>query len=666
MNNSTPIGRRLSAAVLGLAALAAGPAFADDTATTTPELLITAGATPLPTKEVASSYTIITAEQIAAHQYSNLTEALHGTPGTNVVQSGGQGTVSSVFTRGMNSNHTLFLLNGQPIGDPSSSTGAFNLAYFTLENVERIEIVRGPQSALYGSQAIGGVVNIITKTGGGTPQTTMRMEAGTLGSLNTSATSGGSFGKTNYFFSAARQATDGSDITPERLRFGADKEQDSAENVNLSAHLDTALSDNLTASFFTQYNDSRSNLDEGGYDPLFNAVYEDLNDHSRSRQFSASGDIAGRFMDGRSRSRLKLAYTRFATKSENFPDALLPNISGEVNDNGERVDTGIDNAFDVTDNNTFSFSGSYSREEFVENGFRDLGGGYIQYPDSAAHTHAYALAASDRQTLGERFFATVSARYDMPADFDDRFSYTIAPGYYHAETDTRLTASYGTGFKVPSLYQRFGFSPYSSLFGPGAYIGNPNLKAEKSKGWDVGIEQGLFDDLIRTGATWFHNDVTDGIVVVYPTATTSTSVNTQAFKTQGIEAFIEANPFDSLTARVDYTFTIVDANTIEPQLRRPRHQVDFTTAWNVTEATTISADVLWVGQYMDVLRDGVFPNLYAKQASYSVTNIAVSHKLTKAIELTAKVNNLFNRDYEPANGFEAPGIEALAGIAVTF
>ncbi|HEY4343158.1 MAG TPA: TonB-dependent receptor [Parvibaculum sp.] len=666
MNNSTPDGRRLSAAALGFAALLAGPAFAADTAVTTPELLITAGAEPLPTKEATSSYTIITAEQIATHQYRTLTDALHGAPGTNVVQSGGRGTAASVFTRGMNSNHTLFLLNGQPISDPSSSNGAFNLASFTLENVERIEIVRGPQSALYGSQAIGGVINIITKTGGGAPQTTARVEVGTLGSINTSATSGGSFGKTNYFFSAARQATDGNDITPERLRFGADKEQDNAENVNLSAHFDTALSDNLTASFFTQYNDSRSDLDEGGYDALFTAVYEDLNDHSRTRQFSASGDIAGRFMDGRWRPKLKLSYTRYATKSENFGDALLPDISGEVNDNSERIDTSLDNVFDVTDSNTFSLSGNYSHEEFVENGFRDFGGGYIQYPDSSAQTHAYALAASDRQTFGARFFATVSARYDMPANFDDRFSYTIAPGYYQPETDTRLTASYGTGFKVPSLYQRFGFSPYSSSFGPGAYIGNPDLKAEKSKGWDVGIEQGLFDDLLRTGATWFHNDVQDGIVVVYPTATTSTSVNTQAFKTHGVEAFVEANPFASLTARIDYTFTIVDANTIEPQLRRPRHQVDFTTAWSVTEATTISADVLWVGQYMDVLRDGVFPNLYGKQAGYSVTNIAVSHKLSKAVELTAKVNNLFNRDYEPANGFAAPGIEALAGVAVTF
>src|SRR5690606_6784338 len=189
---------------LTIAALAALPAQAEETLETG-ELLISGGIEPIPTKEVAASYTIITSEEIEKFQYRNLTDALKSVPGLHVVESGARGSLTPVFTRGANSNQTLVLVNGMPINDPSSPGGAANLAGVPLDNVARIEVVRGPQSALYGSQAIGGVVNIITKTGGGEPRSTLRVEGGTLGTLNTYASTGGSFGKTNYFLSLARE-----------------------------------------------------------------------------------------------------------------------------------------------------------------------------------------------------------------------------------------------------------------------------------------------------------------------------------------------------------------------------------------------------------------------------------------------------------------------------
>lgn len=241
--NSTQKARHLVVLTLALGTIAA-PAYADDQTITTPELLVTAGAQPLPTKEVASSFTIITADEIKAHQYRTLPEALKGVPGMTVVQSGGAGSLTKVFMRGMNSNHVLVLLNGQPISDPSSPDNAFNFAYGTLDNVQRIEVVRGAQSALYGSQAMAGVINIITKTGEEAPKTTLQVEAGTLGTLNTSAQTGGQFGKTSYYVSMARHATDGSDITPARLRLGAAKEKDGNENVSLSSQINSRLTSN--------------------------------------------------------------------------------------------------------------------------------------------------------------------------------------------------------------------------------------------------------------------------------------------------------------------------------------------------------------------------------------------------------------------------------------
>ncbi len=201
MNNSTLWARHLTALVFSFGALAATSALADETPVKTPKLLITSGAEPTPTKEVASSYTIVTAEDIATYQYRDIVALLQTVPGLHVTPYGGAGSLTSVFTRGAGSNQTLVMINGIPVNDPSSPAGAANLANIPLENVDRVEVVRGPQSALYGSQAIGGVINIITKTGSKEPVTTAKIEVGTLGTINTSASTGGSIGATDYFFS---------------------------------------------------------------------------------------------------------------------------------------------------------------------------------------------------------------------------------------------------------------------------------------------------------------------------------------------------------------------------------------------------------------------------------------------------------------------------------
>jgi vitamin B12 transporter len=652
MNISTPKGYGYAAA-LGLAiSAAAGPAFAD-TAPLTPEILVTAGAEPVPTKEVSSSYTIITAQDIAAHQYQTLPQALQSVPGMNVVQSGGPGSVTSVFSRGTNSNQTLVLLNGQPIADPSQPTGGFNFADMTLDNVERIEVVRGPQSALYGSQAIGGVINIITKHGASKPSNTLTVEAGTRGSLNTSITTGGSVGKTNYFASLSRQATDGNDITPSRYRLGTPKEKDGTENVTGSLQINSQLNELVKAYALAQFGDARN-----ASDTSFGGVGAGAN----TTQVFLNGALEGRFADGVWTPKLSVSYTKYHRHDVDHPDIYSVDDSLS-NNRGERVTISADNTIRMSEWNLMTFGAEYAHESFISNGYLyipdPVWGDYLSVADSSASTSSTAVYGSDHVDFGESFFVTFSGRYDMPNDFENQFTYTVAPGYYVEETDTRFTASYGTGFKVPALFERYGFTTTTY----GDYHGNPDLRPEKSRGWEAGIDQGLFGSFAKAGLTYFRNHIENAVT---QDAYFTTSINSPAFDSSGIESYIEIDPVPGISARLDYTYTLIDkGDSSKPILRRPRHLLDGTLGWQINEKTDLGLNVQWVASYYDVYNSPLTYGIF-KANPYAVVNIAGSYRLTDSVKLTARINNLFDRAYEPADGFQLQGIEAFAGVAYTF
>lgn len=641
---------RAAVAALLLPVFVASAVQADDTPVA-PDVLVTAGVEPLPTKEVASSYTIITAVDIEKHQYRTVTEVLQRVPGIHPVQQGGQGTLTSSFTRGGNSNHTLVLINGQPINDPSSPTNAFNFADMTTENIDRIEVVRGPQSALYGSQAMGGVVNIITKKGGASPASTLRLEAGTNGRFNTAGTTGGSFGDTSYFATLSRQKTDGHDITPAKYRFGDPEEKDGYENITGSLRLDQEFNANLSGSLFAQYMDAEADLDNFG---------EDINYVGRTRQFTTNGSLSGRYAEGKWRPSLSASYVHIRRNDRNPPDAFVPGTDSDTQHTGQRLSAAFDNAIGLLDWNTLSFGVRATRETLKATGYSTAFGSTTTQSSDVGE-NAYALYASKHLNFSDRVFITGSIRYDMPENFGNQASFTIAPGYYQPETDTKLTLSYGTGFKTPSLYQRFGFSP-TTAGGGGAFTGNPNLQPETNKGWEVGIEQGFFSSRILTGVTYFVNRVENPIIEDWSAWPNTTTINSTDFTAKGVESFIDAKILDNLSASIAYTFTVLEPGTTNATSRRPRHKINFAATWDIDDLTTLATDITYVDIYAD---PGFFGGII-NPPSYTTVNVAATRKITDMISISGKVTNLLDKTYYPADGFEAPGMEALAGVTFTF
>jgi vitamin B12 transporter len=252
---------------------------------------------------------------------------------------------------------------------------------------------------------------------------------------------------------------------------------------------------------------------------------------------------------------------------------------------------------------------------------------------------------------GVDFYDSVSVRYDGNSMFGDRTTWHVAPLLTMAATDTRLHASYGTGFKAPSLEQLF--ESFPAFF----FFANPNLKPETSAGYDVGLDQTVFG--VTGGVTWFHNNIKN--LIETDPVTFSTDVNIGRARTQGFETYLAWAPLNTLKFRADYTYTEAeDADLHEELVRRPKNKISGDARWQAMGALSLDASLLYIGTWIDGSRDFSVSRLNAHP--YFTTDIAASYALTDNFALTARVGNLFDKTYENPVGFLQPGRAFYAGI----
>jgi vitamin B12 transporter len=641
---------RATVAAGGLAVAAALPAAAQ---TSVDEVVVTATRVPTRIEAIGSSVSVIDRQQIENRQYKTVTEALRGVPGLRMVQQGPRGANTSIFMRGSNSNQTLVLLNGQRISNPSTPTGAFNFADLTTDNVERIEVVRGPQSSLFGSDAIGGVINIITrKPGAEGVRGSVRAEAGSLETFDGSAHLNGRQGRVGFDVSLSGVTTEGDTVTPDRFRpAGVSEEDDGYRSIVGSAQVDVDVTDQVTFSLFGQATDSRIELDTAPEDP---------NSEEDVREVYTSAEIAGEFFQGRYRPSLTFSYSDFTRDNTDDLDAVDPGLTiQDTKNEGDRVGVTFENEIDVHPDHTLIVGGEFFDESFDSSGSTNFGG-FIVNQQSDGSAAVGAVFVQDVFQLTERLSGTVGIRHDETEDFGGETTWHVAPTYRVEATGTRLKGSVGTGFKTPSLFERFGFNPTN--FGT-AFRGNPDLDAEKSFGWEAGFEQPLLENRVRFGATYFQLDIDDGVTTVFDAAFNSTTVNNVDIETRGVESFIAVSPIDTVDLRADYTYLLAeDADTGQTLVRRPKHKISFDAAWRVTPRATLTGGVVILSDIKDIGLNGGRVDL----PDYGVVRVAGSYGITDSIDLTARVENALDRDYEVADGFKAPGLEAFAGTRIRF
>lgn len=604
-----------------------------------------------------NSVTVITAEEIENRKAHTVLDLLKTVPGVFVTTSGGMGTTSSVFIRGADSKNTLVMLDGIVLNDPSSANRSADLADINLDQVERIEVVRGAMSVMYGSNATSGVINIITKKGTRDPEIHASVQGGSFGTWKTGGHATGTLDRLTYAVSGSWLTREGFSIAnkdnSQIPQAGNTDEKDGYDNLTLSGRFGFAFNDHFNVSSTLRYVDAEVDLDdyEGGYsgdnissswvpDPATGNWVNTLvpnpdgptEKRSESEQLAGQIGVHNRFAGDRLESILSWKFNRNdrqAYDNDNLPWYDYKGASDEFSWQGN-----IDFDFHV-----LSLGAEYFNEtmESASSGISEI------------DTHTLSYWLQDQFFYGENLVLIAGARLDDHNAFGRKTTFRIAPAYDIPSTGTRLKASFGTGFRSPSLYELYS-----------AY-GNPDLEPEKSRGWDLGVEQSLLNDRLTLGVTYWEMDFENRIG--YDWAISRYNQLEGDTETRGVEVFTAWTPVTDLSVNLSYTYT----HTRDPEgnrlVRRPENQVGLTASYRFLEKWQVGMDARWVDERaaspyaMD--KDG---NPVGTLDDYTVVNLSGSCDISDRVQIFARVDNLFDEYYEEAFSYATPGLSGYIGL----
>ena len=604
-----------------------------------PTIVVSATTIPTPADQIANSVTVITAADMEREQRRTVPDALATVPGLNVVQQGGPGGLTSIFMRGTNSNHVKILIDGIDVTDPSNPGRQYDLGQLLTSDIERIEVLRGPQSGLYGSEAIGGVISITTKRGEGPPKLTASIEGGSFATLNETTSLSGGTDRFDYTFNVAHFRAGATPVTPlDLLPPGRQRIDDSYDNWTLSSRLGAKLSDNVAVNWVGRYTDAtyRFTGDDFSTFPSTPAAQQST---QVVHQFFTRGEAVISAFDDRLKSYFGVALT------DHYNWNISPGAVPTTN-TGDRVKEDWRSVASLLPGQTLVVGADHETE-------------WLRTDTVKAQNGNQGAFIELQSEFYKRVFVVANARIDDNDAFGEHVTYRVAPAFIVPVTETKLKASVGTGFKAPTLNQLYVDFP---AFG---FFANPNLKPEESFGYDVGFEQPVFNDRVRFGATYFHNDIKNLITsqITDPVNFISTNVNIGRAMTEGVESFLAVVVSPQFRVRGDYTYTwAIDADTGLELLRRPRHKASATATWTPTEPWQFTATVLYVGDWIDGNRDFSVPRLV--QPGYTIVNLAASYAVNDNAKLFMRVDNLFDVQYQDPNGFLRPGLGIFGGIRV--
>jgi vitamin B12 transporter len=626
-----------------------GGATSGNTVVTTPNFTATTLGT------TGSSITVVTAEQIRQKGQVNVAEVLRGLPGIDVVRASSPGSQTSVFIRGAAAEQTKVLIDGVPANDPISPGRAFDFANLSVDNIERIEVLRGPQSVLYGSDALGGVISIITKKGQGAVNGTVGAWGGSFNTMNSSASAGGSRGPIYYSVAGSYFNTDGFSAASSRLP--GNVENDGFQLGTISTRTGWQPSDNVNLDFTFRYNQGNVDIDKGG-----GPFRDDLNDTNTYQQTVAGVRLSTTSAAGWYEQQLSYYVSDVKRGTNSRPD--LPNtdfFQGYFRGNTQQVNWR--NTFHLLDNERLGSSVTFGASYQTETGSSHSDSSFFGFPNSDAFAKTSlddgAVYGENQIRVAENWYTTIGVRSDHYNVYGANDTYRMTSLYRVSGTNTGIHGTLGTGFRAPTIYQRF--DPFS---------GNANLNPESSKGWDIGIEQPMFDGLLVPNVTYFRNDFSNFIDF---DQNTFVFINIPQVRTSGVEFSTLFVLTDRSTLTTSYTYTDTDGPSIATPpplgqnallLRRPRNKLGV--VYNRRSASgrlNWNVNGVYVGQRDDSTG---FPSTRVVLADYVLVNTALTYDVSQSLQLMGRIDNVFNEKYEEVFGFGVAPISAYAGATLRF
>ena len=637
-------------------------AWADDTSQV---ITVTATRIATPEQKVPAGVTVITKADFKKRGYTTLAQALSAVPGLGVVQSGGPGAQTSVFIRGTNSEDVLVLLDGVPVNDPSEANGAFNFGTYTLSDVERIEVVRGPMSGLYGSNAIGGVINIITVQGSGAPKASIELAGGWPAQGQGSATISGSSGKFDYALSGALDEESGFDYTAKRMSVytgNKDPFRSKLGSVNLGYTPVAGTRVSLVL---------RAQQVDAGIPDLGYPIFDDPNEFDRNTNYFGKLGVVSNLFKGLLTTELFIARVDNTLHNTNLLDATDPN-QAQANEvyHGTRNDAQWNNTVHVPDAGISSAASVLFGVEYINDSSHEtvndayFGVPYVASVQATQRTWAGHVGA--QTTLLNRLTLTGALRDDAVSSFGNALTWRVGGVLAVPEADMHLKVSYGTGFLAPSLFDLYG----RDSSGGYNYVGNPNLKAEYSTGFEAGPQFDIpafgRDDFANVSATYFQSSIRNLITYVSlpPNYTNSTEENIGQANINGVEAEFVLNPAPWLTADINYTYTrAVDAQSGAALLRRPQNAGSATVTFMPTPRLSIVPQVQYIGRFIDYLYDNNgYPLGIGSADPGTIVNLNVDYKISDKLSVFATGKNILSSNFEPVNGLQIAGATLLIGV----